>query len=167
MTELKIYPFWNGPYSNWYESPFVIAMDKNTTEQHYVHFNCVEQYMMYSKAMLFDDYDTAEKILATKDPREQKKLGREVKNFDPTEWYLHCENIMMRGLKEKFNSSLFFNNALKESAGKICVEASPYDKIWGVGMRENDKDITDMTKWKGQNLLGWMITKLRMEMFGA
>ena len=69
--------FWNGIYSNWYPSEFTI--DDIT-------YNCGEQYMMYQKAMLFKDNKTAELILKTDEPREQKSLGRKVKDFDPNKW---------------------------------------------------------------------------------
>lgn len=42
----------------------------------------MEQYMMYKKAMYFQDNDTAKKILETDDVAKIKSLGRIVKNYD-------------------------------------------------------------------------------------
>ena len=76
ITDKYIF-FWNGIYSQWYESPIFIDG---------INFNCCEQYMMYRKALLFYDNDTAERIMLTSHPRDQKELGRSVKNFDKNQW---------------------------------------------------------------------------------
>jgi predicted NAD-dependent protein-ADP-ribosyltransferase YbiA (DUF1768 family) len=41
-------------------------------------FKSTEQYMMFYKARLFEDYDMAEKIMKTGNPIQQKKYGRMV-----------------------------------------------------------------------------------------
>jgi predicted NAD-dependent protein-ADP-ribosyltransferase YbiA (DUF1768 family) len=46
------------------------------------------------------------------------------------------------------------------------VEASPYDKRWGIGMAAGDHGIEDPVNWKGDNLLGKAITQVRIEIFG-
>ena len=86
---LKNYIFFlNGPLCQWWKASMI---------EDDITFNCCEQYMMYHKAMLFNDKETAELILNTKEPREQKKLGRLVKNFDEQVWDLHKEKIVIRG----------------------------------------------------------------------
>ena len=63
----------NGYLSNWYLSDFTVEG---------ITFSSMEQYMMYKKAMLFQDRETAGKILQTDDVAEIKALGRGVRNFD-------------------------------------------------------------------------------------
>ena len=93
--------FLNGPLCQWWKSKFV---------ENDIEFNCCEQYMMFKKAMLFNDKEIAKKILATKEPRDQKKLGRNVKNFDECIWDQHKENIVKEGNYLKFSQ----NDDLKE-----------------------------------------------------
>ena len=69
--------FWNGPFSQWYPSKFVIDG---------IQFNCAEQYMMYRKALLFSNEDLVYKIMDTDSPREQKAFGRQVVGFKPHTW---------------------------------------------------------------------------------
>ena len=68
--------FWSGPFSNWHPSIFVVDG---------IEYNCGEQYMMHMKALHFNDAASAEKIMKSKDPKQQKYLGRNVRNFDATE----------------------------------------------------------------------------------
>ena len=68
-------------------------------------FNAAEQYMMYHKAMCFDDRDTAKKVLAAKKPMEQKALGRKVKGFTEKKWIHHKEAIVEQGNWLKFTQS--------------------------------------------------------------
>lgn len=136
------------PFSNWYKCDFKIG---NVT------FNCSEQALMYSKALYFKDTKTAEKILKTKNPRKQKELGRQVSNYEDKMWSDVRQNIMTEILKHKFNSEAL--KYLKEKYKEYeFVEASPYDKIWGVGLDENNEKILNENNWLGQNLLGKCIT---------
>lgn len=136
------------PFSNWYKCDFKMGN---------VIFNCSEQALMYSKALYFKDTKTAEKILKTKNPRKQKELGRQVSNYEDKIWSDIRQNIMTEILKHKFNSGKL--KYLKEKYKEYkFVEASPYDKIWGVGLDENNDKILDENNWLGQNLLGKCIT---------
>ena len=67
--------FWHPPsvFSQWTLSPFTVDL---------VEYNCAEQFMMASKAPLFGDDTAFSVILASNDPREQKRLGRQVRHFD-------------------------------------------------------------------------------------
>lgn len=51
-----------------------------------------------------------------------------------------------------------------ETGNRKFAEASSYDKIWGIGLHEDDKDVLDESKWRGQNLLGKILTEIRDEM---
>jgi ribA/ribD-fused uncharacterized protein len=143
--------FLNGPLCQWWKSKFV---------ENDIEFNCCEQYMMFKKAMLFNDKEIAKKILATKEPREQKKLGRIVKNFNQDIWDQHKENIVKEGNYLKFSQNEDLKEYLIDTYPYELVEANKYDKIWGIGMFAHDPNIHDTSKW-GQNLLGKILMKVR------
>lgn len=139
-------------FSNWHRASFAY---------HGINFNCVEQFMMYAKALTFKDLETAQKILATSDPKEQKRLGREVKNFDKAVWDSKCENVVYVANREKYKQNPHMLKTLLGTGNTTLVEASRYDKLWGIGMSEWDQGVDDPANWKGQNLLGKTLTKLR------
>ena len=145
--------FWGGVFSQWFKSDF--------TDDNGITYNCAEQYMMAAKARLFNDLETEEKILKTKNPREQKALGRQVKNFDPIVWEKHAYDIVVKGNFYKFSQRDILKRGIIFTKEKHFVEASPFDRVWGVGMSENDPNIHDETKWKGQNLLGKALDEVR------
>jgi len=150
---MEYFFFWNGTFSNWIESFFTIDGIK---------YSCGEQYMMYQKAITFNDFDTAKKILATKHPRDQKELGRSVQNFNPIVWNEVRYDLVKKGLKEKFNQNPDMKAELLSHKGKTFVEASPYDRIWGIGYAEENA-LENIFDW-GDNLLGKIITELSNEL---
>lgn len=145
--------FWDGIYSQWYPSNMNIDGED---------FNCCEQYMMYNKALVFRDYDTADRIMQTESPAEQKSLGRSVRNFNREVWDQHCMSIVIKGNYYKFKQNIPLGKELLSSDNRIIVEASPYDNIWGIGMGENALGIEDPANWKGLNLLGNAIMNVRL-----
>ena len=149
--------FWksNECFSNWYMSPF--TKDGKT-------FNCSEQCFMYQKALLFDDQEIAQKILEAKHPRDQKALGRKVKNFDNDIWSKMSKTLMYEVNKLKFTQTPGLLKQLMDTGNTEICETSPYDAIWGIGMDDNHPDVNDKSKWKGQNLLGEVLTQLREDL---
>lgn len=139
----------NGIFSNWSDHSII---DNDLI------FKTLEHYLMYSKACLFQDYEIANKILKENGPLSVKNLGRKVRNFDPDTWDENKKQIMQRGLQMKVEQNEDVKKALVATKNKIIAEASPYDKIWGIGLSENDINCRDQNKWKGENLLGiaWM-----------
>ena len=157
LDDDKLVAFWgpqdkNGIFSQWYESDMIIRGDR---------YFCCEQWMMYRKAILFQDYEIADKILKSRNPREIKALGRKVKNFNQAIWDENKENIVFEGNYEKFTQSSYLYGSLMNTVGKIIVEASPYDRIWGIGLSMQDDRIYDTSKWQGKNLLGNAIMEVR------
>lgn len=146
--------FWSGILSNWFESNFEIDSIK---------YNTSEQYMMYQKALFFNDIDIANKILKEKNPKYQKKLGREVKNFNIDKWNNVKYDIVKKGILEKFKQNPELKKYLLKYKGYKFVETSPYDRIWGIGFLELDT-IKNIDKW-GENLLGQILTELSNELF--
>lgn len=143
--------FLKGPFSQWYMS----EMQENGTV-----FNCCEQYMMYHKAKLFGDLKTANKILASSDPLEQKRLGRIVANFNERVWNAHKEKIVYQGNFLKFSQNERLKEYLLSTGNNIIVEANKYDRIWGIGMYADDKNLLRTELW-GKNLLGKAIMQVR------
>jgi ribA/ribD-fused uncharacterized protein len=115
---------------------------------------------MYQKAKLFNDEEIANKILNTSEPREQKKLGRLVKNFDEHVWDVAKEKIVKNGNYLKFSQNEDLKEYLCDTDPYELVEANKYDRIWGIGMFAHDPNILDTSKW-GQNLLGKTLMKVR------
>jgi ribA/ribD-fused uncharacterized protein len=124
-------------------------------------FKSSEHYYMYYKAIQFGDLQIAEKILDAKFPYKAKKLGAQVSNYDDRIWKKHREQVMENGLTLKFTQHQDLRNRLVATSPKILVEASPYDKVWGVGLSEDDPRINDPIKWKGKNLLGKVLMRVR------
>ncbi|CAB3805460.1 N-glycosidase YbiA [Pararobbsia alpina] len=139
-------------FSNWHVAPFTY---------HDVRFNCVEQFKMFSKARLFGDEEIAAKILAFPHPASQKALGRTVRDFKDSVWLAKRESIVFVGCREKFAQNPPLLKILLESAPTVLVEASPTDRTWGVGLNDRDPRITDPTKWRGRNLLGITLMRVR------
>lgn len=138
--------------SQWYPSNFIVDG---------IEYNCAEQYMMAEKARLFEDEETLDEIMDTDSPREQKRLGRIVKGFDEEAWNKVAVDIVTKGNFAKFSQNLEMKEWLLSTQDKILVEASPYDRVWGVGLRENDSRILDREQWNGTNWLGEALSNVR------
>lgn len=150
--------FWNGPFSQHHIGhSFVIDGVKYVT---------AEQYMMQQKALLFGDNKIANLIMATKNPREQKALGREVDGFDKNIWNEKARLIVKKGNIAKFSQDPYLLVDIEATKGTTLVEASPYDTVWGIGLSEWEEDAKDRTKWKGTNWLGEVLTEVRIELCG-
>jgi ribA/ribD-fused uncharacterized protein len=146
--------FWGGEFSNWYSCEFTWRDIK---------FNCSEQAMMWYKAFMFNDEFNMKNILNSDNPREQKAFGRMVKDFDEDEWDKVKVDIACSFLYAKFSQNEDLKAALLATGDKEIVEASPYDDIWGIALREDDKRCLDKSKWRGQNLLGKALMFVRRE----
>lgn len=155
-TKTHIY-FWGGIYSQWYNSKF----EFQKKDGQIANFTSCEQYMMYSKAILFKDEESAKKILETNNVKKQKELGRKVKYFNQEEWDKYKFDIIVKGNLLKFSQNEDIKKELLNSGEKIFVEASPYDKIYGVGLKYDNNLILDEKNWLGDNLLGKALMKVR------
>ena len=142
----------NGYLSNWYLSQF--SVDEIT-------FSSMEQYMMYKKAICFQDYDTADRILETEDVSQIKKLGRKVSNYDENSWNGVRQIVVYRGLLEKFGQNDELKKLLLETGDSVLAECAVKDRIWGIGLSMTDPDRMDRACWKGQNLLGYALMMVR------
>lgn len=143
--------FYNGIYSQWYPSKIV---------EDNIEFSCAEQYMMYKKAVLFGDAKIAQQIMSSDKHAVIKALGRKVANFDEKKWDEHKYNIVVNGNLLKFSQNAALKKKLLSTTDEtIFVEASPYDRIWGIGYDSN-KALANKESW-GLNLLGKAINQVK------
>lgn len=143
--------FYGGPFSQWYQSQFEIDGIK---------YNCAEQYMMAMKANTFNDKEAYDKIMKSHDPSTQKATGRKVKNFNPEVWNKVAKDYVYKANVAKF-SVPYLKEILLNTGDQEIVEASPSDRIWGIGLPMGHPDLADKTKWQGTNWLGECIMKAR------
>ena len=142
----------NGYLSNWYPSRFT-ADNEN--------FSSMEQYMMYKKAVYFEDRKTADEILATDDAAKIKALGRLVTNYNETIWNGFRQIVVFEGLLAKFSQNEDLKKQLEATKNCILAECAVRDKIWGIGLSMKDPDRFEIEKWNGQNLLGYSLIMVR------
>jgi ribA/ribD-fused uncharacterized protein len=144
--------FWGEWPSNWTWAPFTLDG---------VRYNCTEQHMMAEKARLFKDEQALNRIMKATDPADQKAYGRKVRGFDERKWSSVCYNIVLAGNLEKYRQNPELCEKLLATGNLKFVEASPKDKIWGIGMDKNHPDATKPGKWLGKNLLGKVLDETR------
>lgn len=145
--------FLRGVFSNFTATPDLL-FDGNL-------FQTTEQAFMYAKAQLFHSGLYMTKILAETDPNKVKQLGREVPGFDPKVWDENKFDLMYKVNLCKYSQFPAYKKVLFATKFKKLVEANGKDDVWGIGMYANNKHILDETKWKGQNLLGEVLMKVR------
>jgi len=139
-------------FSQWYPSPFSEGGNNFATAEHY---------MMYGKAKLFGDTDAMEKALNAKNPGAVKAIGRAVRGFDASIWDANKFDLVVKANLAKFNSSDDLKRFLINTDTRVLVEASPVDKIWGIGLAQDDKAASNPNLWKGENLLGFALMEVR------
>jgi ribA/ribD-fused uncharacterized protein len=139
-------------FSQWFPRAFVVDGVRYATAEHY---------MMAGKARLFGDADALAQILDAKTPAEAKALGRAVRGFDEAAWTAACVDVVVAGNVAKFGQHDDLRSHLLATAARVLVEASPRDRIWGIGMGASNLDARDPVKWRGRNLLGFALMDAR------
>ena len=141
-----------GCLSQWWEAPFVVDGQS---------YRSAEYFMMAEKARLFGDLETRAEILAAPDSRAAKALGRKVSGFADALWTAHRYSIVLAGSVAKFSQHAELRAFLRETGDKVLVEASPTDRVWGIGLAQDDPRARDPHKWQGLNLLGFALMEAR------
>lgn len=126
-------------------------------------YKTAEHYMMAHKALLFNDQEVFERIIQKESPKDVKDLGRQIRNFDPEVWDNNKFQIVKQGNLLKFSQNEQLKQFLIQTKNKVLVEASPVDKIWGIGLTEDDTNAQNPKEWKGENLLGFALMEVRDE----
>lgn len=142
----------NGYLSNWYPSDF--AVDG-------ISYTSMEQYMMYKKAIVFNDTNIAAQILQTSDVSKIKYLGRCVSGYNDTIWNGLRQITVYQGLLEKFGQNADLKERLLATGNGILAECAVSDTVWGNGISMKDPRRFDMTEWTGSNLLGFSLMMVR------
>jgi ribA/ribD-fused uncharacterized protein len=145
-------PFIKGVFSQWHRTPFWLNG---------IAFGTAEQWMMHSKARLFNDIDIANQIAQSTDPAEQKRLGQTVREFDQATWDRWKIDLVYQGNLAKFGQNEGAFRQLRNTTPTLLVEANPRDWVWGVGLAIDDPTGHAPDRWRGQNLLGLILTKVR------
>ena len=119
---------------------------------------------MHRKGLLFaPDSPVTAQILAPNgpvpDPQKLKSLGRKVPNFDDRAWHKERFNIVVEGNYQKFSQNPKLKRRLLATGTRELVEASPRDRIWGVGFGAKNA-LKNRSRW-GLNLLGKALMEVR------
>ena len=138
--------------SQWWVAPFEVEGIVYPTAEHW---------MMAGKARLFGDSEMLEKIKVAGSAGEAKKLGRQVRNWDQHKWDSHRCDLVLDGNLHKFSQHDELKEFLLNTGGRVLVEASPRDSIWGIGMAASNEDAESPEKWRGLNLLGFALMEVR------
>lgn len=165
---VKFLPFWGhrprpdgtlGPscLSQWWPSAFTVGDVRYATAEHW---------MMAGKARLFGDPEAERAALEAKTPAEAKKAGRLVRGFDNAIWERERFGIVVEGSVHKFASDPALRSYLLTTGDRVLVEASPVDRIWGVGLAPDDARALDPSAWRGLNLLGFALMEARTRLRG-
>ncbi|MBN8614047.1 MAG: NADAR family protein [Deltaproteobacteria bacterium] len=143
-----------GPWvlSNWLPSPFVVDGVTYATNEHW---------MMAEKARLFGDDAMRAEILAATDPATVQKLGRRVARFDAATWERARFDIVVRGCVEKLTQYPSLGAYVAGTGDSVLVEASPVDRVWGIGLAASEARAEDPRQWQGLNLLGFALMEAR------
>ena len=139
-------------FSQWWPSPFTADGVEYATAEHW---------MMAAKARLFGDTDAERAALTARTPAEAKRAGRLVRGFDDQVWERERFGIVVEGSVRKFSSDEALRGYLVGTGERVLVEASPVDRVGGVGLAAADPRIGDPAGWRGLNLLGFALMEAR------
>ncbi|MFJ5999243.1 NADAR family protein [Streptomyces sp. NPDC092370] len=138
--------------SQWWPAPFTVDGVAYATAEHW---------MMAAKARLFEDAAAERAVLAAAHPAEAKKAGRLVRGFDEATWRRERFGIVVEGSVHKFGAHPELQGYLLGTGDRVLVEASPVDRVWGIGLAADDEAATDPQRWRGPNLLGFALMEAR------
>ncbi|MEU3403765.1 NADAR family protein [Streptomyces sp. NPDC006670] len=165
---VKFLPFWGhrprpdgslGPscLSQWWPSPFTVGDVRYATAEHW---------MMAGKARVFGDPEAERAALEARTPAEAKKAGRLVRGFDDAVWERERFALVVEGSVHKFGSDPALRAYLLGTGSRVLVEASPVDRVWGIGLAPDDDRVLDPARWRGLNLLGFALMEARARLGG-
>ncbi|WP_329258664.1 NADAR family protein [Streptomyces sp. NBC_01478] len=138
--------------SQWWPSPFTVDG---------VTYGTAEHWMMAGKARLFGDAEALARVLAAGHPSQAKKAGRLVRGFDEEIWTRERFGIVVEGSVHKFAADEELRAFLLGTGERVLVEASPVDRVWGIGLAADDAAAEDPERWRGPNLLGFALMAAR------
>ncbi|WP_280882569.1 NADAR family protein [Streptomyces pseudovenezuelae] len=143
--------------SQWWPAPFTVDG---------VVYGTAEHWMMARKARLFGDAEAERRVLAADHPSQAKKAGRLVRGFDEATWERERFGIVVEGSVHKFAAHAELREFLLTTGTRVLVEASPVDRVWGIGLAADDPAAEDPGRWRGPNLLGFALMEARARLRG-
>ncbi|WP_237694098.1 NADAR family protein [Streptomyces sp. SID2888] len=138
--------------SQWWPAPFTVDGVEYATAEHW---------MMASKARLFGDTEAQDEVLRAAHPALAKKAGRLVRGFDEGAWERERFAIVVEGSVHKFAAHAAPRAFLLGTGDRVLVEASPVDRVWGIGLAADDERAAEPESWRGSNLLGFALMEAR------
>jgi ribA/ribD-fused uncharacterized protein len=141
--------------SQWWPSPFLVEGVRYATAEHW---------MMAGKARLFGDAEAERQALDAGSPAAAKRAGRLVRGFDDAIWERERSAIVRAGSVHKFGQNAELRDFLLATGDRVLVEASPLDRVWGIGLAADDERAQDPALWRGLNLLGFALMEAREEL---
>ncbi|MFH8984547.1 NADAR family protein [Streptomyces varsoviensis] len=145
----------NGCFSQWWPAPFTVDGVPYATAEHW---------MMAGKARLFGDAEAWERAVAAVHPKAAKDAGRSVRGFDEDVWRRHRYGLVVEGSVHKFGGHPELGAYLLNTGRRVLVEASPVDRVWGIGLAADDEGARDPARWRGLNLLGFALMEARQRL---
>lgn len=145
-------------FSQWWPSPFTVDGVRYATAEHW---------MMAGKARLFGDQEAERRIRSARHPAEAKAAGRTVRGFDDAVWERHRFALVVEGSVHKFGQDPALRAFLLGTGARVLVEASPQDRVWGIGLTADDPRAADPARWRGLNLLGFALMEARARLRDA
>ncbi|RST13185.1 NADAR family protein [Streptomyces sp. WAC04770] len=160
---VKYLPFWGhrprpdgrlgaSCLSQWWPSPFTVDG---------VAYASAEHWMMAGKARLFGDAEAERAAVSATSPAAAKKAGRLVRGFDEDVWIRERFALVVEGSVHKFGQDPELADYLLGTGDRVLVEASPLDRIWGIGLAADDERVERPQEWRGLNLLGFALMEAR------
>lgn len=145
-------------FSQWWPTHFSVEGVSYPTAEHF---------MMAEKARLFGDENARAQILKAESPKDAKQLGRRVKNFNEEAWGEARFQLVVAGNLAKFSQDRELGKFLIGTGDSVLVEASPVDRIWGIGLAADDERAMNPEQWRGLNLLGFALMEVRRRLQGG
>lgn len=139
-------------FSQWWSARFTVDGELFATAEHY---------MMWRKALLFQDTESAARVLKARHPREAKALGREVRGFDQSVWDTERYGVVLDASIAKFGQNAELRDFLLCTKNRVLAEASPLDAVWGIGLAADHPHVENAGHWRGLNLLGFALGDAR------
>jgi ribA/ribD-fused uncharacterized protein len=93
-------------------------------------------------------------------------VGRTVRGFDEEIWRRHRFELVVEGSVHKCGQDAALREFLLGTNSRVLVEASPVDRVWGIGLAADDERAEDPARWRGLNLLGFALMEARARLAG-
>jgi hypothetical protein len=142
-------------FSQWYASKFKVEG---------ITYRTAEHFMMAEKARLFGDKESVTKAISASNPGQAKEIGRSVRGFKEDIWLEKRFDIVVEGNLAKFSQLTELKDFLLSTEDRVLVEASPVDKVWGIGLASDDNNVENPNLWNGENLLGFALMEVRSQL---